>query len=155
MILIRLIILFIASLMFGNVASGGAYTEAYFPYNRRDGGRVRSYGFGRFYSNQRLDSFTRLLGGKQRARVYSIDFSRVTQRYGLMIWISDPNATITVMRCFEGHGRPEIVAMETLEVTPTYKIVDIMDPTLDKFTVIVTNPNKNSRFSINIMAICE
>jgi phosphorylcholine metabolism protein LicD len=136
--------------MFGNVAYAYAYTEAYFPYNPQTG----AFGFGRFLANQTLDSFTKYLNRKEKIKVYITDLSHVTERYGLMIWISDPDATITVMRLDE-RERTTYVNMEVLEVTPNYKIVDVMDPTLEKIVIIVTSPNKNSRFSINIIAICE
>lgn len=141
--IIRIIIFIAITMVLGNAVYASAYVEAYFPYNPRMG----ITGFNRFLTNQTL--------GRKKSRTYVTDLSHVTERYGLMIWISDPDATIRVMRYYKDGKRPTEINLETLEVTSEYKIVDVMDPTLEKILVIVTSPNKNSRFSINIMAICE
>lgn len=115
---------------------------------------VETSSFSWSYKNQKLDSVVRLDGKWQKAKHYRTDLSHITQRYGLMVMISDPEATITVLRLYR-KNMAQKVELEVLEVTSNYKIVDVMDPTLERVVIIVTSPHTKKRFDIYISAICE
>jgi hypothetical protein len=133
-----------------NISNIGNVTEAYFYYDKETGG----YGISRWFWNQTFDSRVLVDGSPSPAKVYVTDLGHVVDNNGIMIYVTDPAATVSVKRWVEDGDLPE-VELTTMEVTPDYRILYANEYMMGKLIVIVTSPRANGVFGIGINAICE
>lgn len=133
-----------------NMAYLDNVTEAYFAYDETTG----LFGASCWLHNQTFDSTVMADGTTERAKVYITDLEHVTEKYGLMIWISDPDASITVKRWQETGDMPCVI-LTLMESTPGYQIQYVDDPTLEKLIITVKSPHFDDIFDVGIMAITE
>jgi hypothetical protein len=133
-----------------NISNVGNVTEAYFDYDEETGG----YGISRWFWNQTLDSSIESGGTNCAGKVYITDLEHVQELYGILIYITDPAADISVKRWSENGSLSE-VSLDTMEVTPSYRMVYSNERGLEKLIITVTSPRTNGVFGIGINAICD
>jgi hypothetical protein len=133
-----------------NISNIGNVTEAYLDYDRETGG----YGISRWFWNQTLDSSVETGGVSYPAKVYVTDLEHVQELHGIMIYITDPTARISVKHWSEDGPLSE-VGLLTMEATSAYRIVYSNEMGLEKLIITVTSSRTNEAFGIGINAICE